>query len=525
MHHKRIKRRTFLKVSAAAGIAGGAGIFLFNDHIDHFLQTSLKNTIDFKSLPDLQDTEKKLYPINLDHEKRIHPGDLPIYSGSSADTLALTRYYPQLAYSRNNPAKIQIINIHHQDFPNLHTRLTNRAVVHDSVFPFIDIPQRFIVPWAPLFAKWTPIKTLKHQLFDTLKEQVVYVKDEGSDSVALFGNKARKYEFSFPFCLQTGAKSLVTFGSLSSNHCVFTALTAACAQLGKCFNGNDPKVLVNLYPQRFYPHIIHKLKYLLALGTGIRFLPNDMEVAYSILANQTREKFSQDDDLAYCEPGGSNPLTTLSHVNAIFELNEQIADGSSVLHEPPDFIYAPLGSGGTCMGLVFGCHLLGWKTKVVGTTSQDKSLWTRTLVFGNPTRPFLVQNAARLLRKTIDLFAFLELPGSAMSRLDPDTILEKHFCFDNNTWKPAYGIPSDRTSAVIDQFSDGRKLTLDATFSGKSFTTLLDHIQDSRLAGKKVLFWNTHQRFDFMAHKKVKDTDLSLLPVELQDYLTQNGLS
>lgn len=117
MHHRRIKRRTFLKISAAAGIASGAGALLFNDRIDRFLQDSLKNTIDFRVLSERINKGENPYTIIPDREQIIHPGDLPVYSGSASDSLALTRYYPQLAYSRKNPAKVQIINIH-QQFPD-----------------------------------------------------------------------------------------------------------------------------------------------------------------------------------------------------------------------------------------------------------------------------------------------------------------------------------------------------------------------------------------------------------------------
>ena len=36
--------------------------------------------------------------------------------------------------------------------------------------------------------------------------------------------------------------------------------------------------------------------------------------------------------------------------------------------------------------------------------------------------------------------------------------------------------------------------------------------QKGLLRGKSVLFWNTHQRYDYMTQKKVRDADLNLLP-------------
>ena len=517
---KRITRRGFLKVAATTSLGAGTGLLLFKDDAKRYCTEAFTNNVDFFVPENRLAPERNFYPLVPDRKTIIVPGDLPLYKGSAADTLPLIRHYPQLAYAKNNPAKVQIINIHHHDFPALSARLRHRAVRHNSVFPFVDDSKHFIIPWAPLFAKMSPVRELSHKFFKSLAGQVLYIKDEGSESIALFGNKARKYEFGFPFCLQTKAKNLVLFGSLASNHCLYTSLTAACSNLGPLFNLPNPQVLANLYPQRIHPGITHKLQYLLALGTRIRFLENDREVALSILANQARELFSPDDDLAYFEPGGSTPLTTLSHINAIFELNEQIRNNTSPLQTPPDYIFVPLGSGGTCMGLVIGCYLLGWKTRVVGTTSQDKAMWKRTLVFGNPSKPFLVQHAARLLKDTLELLAFFDLPSPVLFRKDPDEILKKHFLYDNTAWRPAYGIPSAKTKALIDLFAAESRLVLEPTFSGKSFTTLLDYIASGRLAHKKVLFWHTDQRFDYMNYPKIRNTDLTLLPANLQHYLS-----
>ncbi len=517
--NKHFSKRTFLKLSAASLIAAGTGTVLYRERINDLLKNSFKDNVDFLNMESDLTPSKNFYPLKISGEKIIQPGDLPMYKGSASDTLPITRYFPQLDYGAGNQSKVQIINVFHGDFKQVTEKTEGIAQIHNSLFSMTNKKNQFIIPWMPLFKKHTPIYKLNSELMDSVTKASIYVKDEGSSRFALFGNKARKYEFAFPFYMQTKAKKIITFGSLASNHCLYSSLTTACSKLGTCFNRQNPEVLINLYPQKFHPLIIKKLKYLLALGARIRFLDNDIEVALKIFSNQIREYYSPDDNLAYYEPGGSNPLTTLAHVNAVFELDEQIKTGANPLKKPPDYIFVSLGSGGTCMGLVLGCFLLGWKTKVVGTTSQDKSIWKRTLIFGNPAQPFLVQNAGRLLKKTMELFCSLGLPENVCSKLDPEIALEKNFLYDNLIWEPAYGIPSKKTRTIVKRVQAENSLALDNTFTGKSFTTLFNYAKKGLLDRKTVLFWNTHHRYDFMKNRKVKNINLNLLPENLVKYL------
>jgi 1-aminocyclopropane-1-carboxylate deaminase/D-cysteine desulfhydrase-like pyridoxal-dependent ACC family enzyme len=518
---KKLSRRKFLWMIGASTAAAGIGGFLFKDALSENLENLITNRIDFQTSTEDFAAGKAGFTSRLPHEACIQPGELPTRVGQGSERLAITRYFPQLDYASGNPAKVQIINVYHQDFPRIAEKIKTVPTLHNSLFQIKADPCRFMIPWVPLFPKLTPINKLEHGWAGSEAAEGVFIKDEGSSRIALFGNKARKYEFAFPFCMQTRAKKIVTFGSLGSNHCIYTSLTAACARLGERFGREEPEVIVNLYPQQFNPSILKKLRYLLALGARVRFLDGDFQVGVQILANRLREHFSPCDDLAYYDPGGSNPLTTLSHINAVFELNDQIEQGSAPFSRPPDYIFVPLGSGGTAVGLALGCHLLGWNTIVVGTTSQDKSIWERAVVNGRPGQPFLVQNAIGLLERTIELLLSFGVSNAVWNRLSARSVLSKNFLFDNVTWKPAYGIPSEKTKALISAMRDQNGVELDSTFSGKAFTTLVNYAEKGILKGKSVLFWNTHQRFDFMAHEKVRDVDLKLLPGNLTDYLSR----
>lgn len=511
----------FLKLAVSSAAAAGLAAIFFSDKVQGILPSLFANKIDFLNTEDDLAGTQDIFSFRIPEKDCIQPGELPVHMGQASERLAITRRFPQLDYAPENRAKVQIINIYHNDFPSFTKEIGDTASVSGSLFPLKASPGHFIIPWVPLFPKFTPVYKLEKKLWNNASTGPMYIKDEGSSELALFGNKARKYEFAFPFCLQSGANEIITFGSLGSNHCLYTCLTAASTRLGARFGRREPRVFINLFAQGYHPSVLQKLRYEMALGARIRFLDNDLETAMHILANRVREHYSPNDNLAYFEPGGSNPLTTIAHLNAIFELDEQIQKGAVPLKEPPDYIFVPLGSGGTSMGLALGCFLLGWNTIIVATTSQDKSLLERTVVNGRPWQPFLVQNAVRLLEKAIELIRFFELTGPALDGVKAESVLAKHFLYDNATWKPAYGIASKKTKDLIAAMWTLNGVKLDSTFSGKSFTTLVDYANNGLLKGKSVLFWNTHQRFDFMANRKVRTVDLNLLPVDLVRYLSR----
>ena len=173
------------------------------------------------------------------------------------------------------------------------------------------------------------------------------------------------------------------------------------------------------------------------------------------------------------------------------ELAEQIEGRTCPLAHFPDYIFVPLGSGATAIGLVLGCQLLGWPTRVVATCSQDKGTLARALVNGDIDTPFLVANAASLLDKAL---VWLRHMGFTMQ--SSREVLLRGFSYDNETWHPGYG----KATPEIQQEASaaaGAGLVLDNTFTAKSFHTLKNYAKNGLLKNKTALFWNTYQRFPF----------------------------
>ena len=461
-----LNRRHFLKISAlaAVGLAANQSRHYFGDARSAAPATFRGQPVDEKLLPRL--------PCRAD------------------TSLALTRRYPWLRFGENSRGLVQIA-----DTCTLAGGLTGEPSAGELGERLVEPASggRFL-PWAPLFLRPTPVYQASTALQAVAKTTRLYVKDEGSEVSPLYGNKIRKYEFLLPNLALSGVKKLYTHGAFGSNHCAHLTLAARYGAFRPGGDTTPMDVEILLYPQEMTENVVTKLRLLVACGARLGFLEGDASVGLSILKAQIKSRLSDDSTEAYVPPGGSSPLTVLGHVEAMMELAEQVESGACPLSAPPDYIFVPLGSGATAMGLVLGCHLLGWPTKVVGTCSQDKSVAARLAVNGDADTPFLVANAEKLLEKALAWVNRLGLPSGTPQVLSSQDLLRRGFAYDNVTWHPQYGIvtPEIQREATA---AAGTGLVLDNTFTAKSFHTLRVYAENGLLKNRSALFWNTYQRF------------------------------
>lgn len=450
---------------------------------------------------------------------------VPVSQPDTEAVPSLVRWYPHLDYTQGGNSRLQIANVLNQDFPELETE-GHDGIPGEYLYRVAKVSERFIIPWAPLFPKTTPYLMAPNALRNHLGLENFHIKDEGDERLALFGNKARKYEYALPNAALSGAERLFTFGSLGSNHCTYLTLAANYANYKPDWlNGAGLPVILNLYPQKITEGVIYKLRSMLALGAHVHFMEHDPQVGLGIAGARLNEKLGFGKKAVYIPPGGSTPLTVLGHIDALLELAEQLSERQS---PPPDYLFIPLGSGATAIGLMLGCYLLGWPTKVVGTTTQDKSIVTRLIVNGDPNSPFLIANAMSLMASAIGLLNRLGIKPRNNKPLTAGDVFQNNGAYDNTTWKPAYGVASKHvTEAMTLALEDGIKL--DPTFSGKAFSTLISYAEAGRLKGKQVLFWNTHHPFSFRQIPGFDQVSLTSLPEALQqrifDFSKQKGIA
>jgi 1-aminocyclopropane-1-carboxylate deaminase/D-cysteine desulfhydrase-like pyridoxal-dependent ACC family enzyme len=480
----KLTRRSFLKLSAAATVGMTA-----TGALRHYSGYSSGETPPYRYTP----LDEDLLPRN-----QVEPDVYP----------SLTRRYPWVRFGEKPVGLLQIATSS--------TLPAGPEIIQTTGLPGERIIKlesgSSVLPWTPMFSRPTRVYAAEGSVKSLARNCRLFIKDEGSETVLLYGNKIRKYEFLLPNHVHSGVRKLRTYGSYGSNHCVYLTLAA---RYGGCRIDGDTAgmdVEIMLYPQELSENVLNKLRLLVASGAKLHFLDCDAVVGLSIIGEELKNRCCEASTTAYVPPGGSSPLSVLGHVEAVMELAEQIESGDCPLAAPPDYIFVPLGSGSTAMGLVLGCLLLGWPTKVVGTCSMDKERILKFVVNGDINTPFLVANAASLLEKALKWVEAMGLPQVPSSH----DILQQYFAFDSESWHPAYGkVTPDiaRESSIAGESG----LVLDNTFSAKAFHTLLTYEKSGMLDNKKVLFWNTYQRFPLDKLLPKNDDWLSALPESVRE--------
>ena len=150
--------------------------------------------------------------------------------------------------------------------------------------------------------------------------------------------------------------------------------------------------------------------------------------------------------LPYIVPtGGTSALGVLGYVNAAFELAEQIAAGEM---PEPEWIFLPLGTGGTVAGLVAGCRLAGLRSRVAAVLVTD----------------ILPPSGARLSRMANRTLALLRdrVPPAADLNLRSDD-----FTIVRDYLGPGYGTPTDEARRARDLIQRTENIRLETTYTAK----------------------------------------------------------
>jgi len=302
------------------------------------------------------------------------------------------------------------------------------------------------VPFAPAPS---PVEELANLRAALGAESRLLVKRDDAIGFAFGGNKVRKMRLVAARAQGDGADTLITTGGVQSNHARVTA--AAAAKLGmKCIliaNGTrQERATANA--------LLDGL-----LGADVRYVttradrvPGMQRAADDVLRNG---------GTPFVIPlGASMPLGAAAFVAAIAELADQI--------DPPDVIVHSTSSGGTQAGLIAGCTLAGWSTRVIGISADESS--------------------AALERDVRELLTGLaELLGFAPGRFG-STPIE----IDDTFVGSGYGVPTVESREAIELTARTEAIFLDPTYTGKAMAGLISRLR-RRAFGKDatVLFWHT----------------------------------
>ena len=167
----------------------------------------------------------------------------------------------------------------------------------------------------------------------------------------------------------------------------------------------------------------------------------------------------------YIPVGGTSPIGILGHINGALELADQIENGEMPV---PSTIVLPLGTGGTCAGMIMGLEIAGLSSiEVVGAR-----VGPRVFSSGSRVRS-LIRSTARMIERLTG-----EKPLAGAS---PRLRIVHH------VYGGAYGRTLQRSRAAAKVLLDALSLRLDETYSAKAWTAAMDE----PAAAGPILFWLT----------------------------------
>ena len=267
------------------------------------------------------------------------------------------------------------------------------------------------------------------------------------------GNKVRKLEYLMADALAQRADVLITTGGHQSNHARMVAAAA------RKFGMEAVLVLRGNAPGEYQGNLLlDKL-----FGATIEFLDPD---EYFHLIDRRMETHARDARGAGKTPyiiplGGANPLGAMGYVRAVEELARQLA---ATGHAAPDFIVAPVGSGGTLAGLHVGVRRHWPTTTVIGISVSRDAAWFQERV------ACMATECAALLH------------GNFSFAPEDIWIEDKHV-------GPGYGKPSAGGNAAIKRLAREEGVLLDPVYTGKAMHGLFSLVASNAIPqGARVLF-------------------------------------
>jgi 1-aminocyclopropane-1-carboxylate deaminase/D-cysteine desulfhydrase-like pyridoxal-dependent ACC family enzyme len=273
----------------------------------------------------------------------------------------------------------------------------------------------------------------------------LWVKRDDLTAPRYGGNKVRKLEYVLGDARARGMTELLTAGAVGSHHVLATAL------YGKEHGFAVRAVLV---PQPPSEHALANVRALVGLGAEI--FPSPEALAPLAVGRRLRR------GTYFVQLGGSSVLGAMGYVAGARELAAQVRAGQA---PAPDLVVVTLGSGGTAAGLAAGFALEGMATRVLGVS-----------VAGPPSAiAWYTHHLAR---------ACVRQAGGDVSRRD----IAARLTTTSRWLGRGYGYPTEE-GARATALAEGAGLTLDATYTAKTFAATLDVVASGR--EKVVLFWHT----------------------------------
>lgn len=270
----------------------------------------------------------------------------------------------------------------------------------------------------------------------------VWLKRDDNIGPALGGNKTRKLEFLMAEAQRRGARKVVTFGGLQSNHARITAAVARKL-------GIEPHLF---YFEKRPRDLVGNLQLNALMDAKMHFLPlagdgrNDLQSINRLVRLASRAMVGP----SYFIPvGGHNALGCLGYVDCAAEIHDQVKS----LGLKKVIVVTAVGTGGTLAGLHAGLTLLDSPVRVIGI--DVGKLWTK-----------FPHDLARLIGEIVALlgerhtFTMRDIP-----------MIENRYC------GLKYGVPSQAGTDAIKRLAQTEGIMLDPVYTGKAMAGLIDLVR------------------------------------------------
>lgn len=302
----------------------------------------------------------------------------------------------------------------------------------------------------------TPIEPLPH-LTAHLAGAQLFVKRDDLLGLAGGGNKTRKLEFEVAEALAQGADTLITAGSVQSNHCRLT-LAAAIREGLRCQLVLEERVPDSYDPDASGNNFLYRL--LGAERIEVVDAGTDLRAAMDELAAELASSGRR----AYVIPGGaSTPLGALGYVACAAEILAQTFD--SGLHI--DHVVCGSGSGGTHAGLVAGFAASHADVPVTGISVRHPQ--------------------ERQERHILDLAGETAALLGVTNGVSSDRV-----SVHDDYVGPGYSLPTPEMVAAVRLLAEKEGLLLDPVYTGKAMAGLIDLCRNGYFGeSDNVLFLHT----------------------------------
>lgn len=293
---------------------------------------------------------------------------------------------------------------------------------------------------------------------DRLSEQIsecpdIYIKRDDHTDYLVGGNKLRKLEFTMAEALRQKATTVLTIGSVHSNHARITAMVSKRLGLNciLVLNGDsDKEAKGNLYISQL-------------LGAEIHLVENRVERVAKM--QEIAREMEKRGERVYIAPlGCSDEIGSFGLVAAIEEVCSQMEE----LRVLFDAIIVASSSGGTQAGLEVGKRLFGLNhMQIIGVSPDDSSDSIKD--------------------------GIIRIMSPMLCRLGLECKVDKdELQVDDHYVGAGYGASTDASMEAAKMFCHTEGILLDPFYTSKSAAALIDYCRKQKFSSNSnILFWHT----------------------------------